>query len=100
MQKVALVALAVVVLVAISGCGGPFKLSRTFDDWRNQQYVNDPWLWGNILSTSIFNFVSGILGFVDMVALNLYDFWAKSAWPFGTGVGTPFQHKAVTVPKM
>ena len=101
MKQVACLALAVVVLVAISGCGGPFKLTRGFDDTMNQKYVENPWLYGNAVSTVIAQVIYMVLGTVDMVFLNVYDFWFKSAWPFGEhkGTGTGFKHKGVSMPK-
>ena len=100
MKQVALVAMAVVVLVAVSGCGGPFKVTRGFDDWMNQKYVENPWLYGNVISTSLAQMVYGLTSLADMVVLNTIDFWGTSAWPFGKqGHGTPFSHKSVTIPK-
>ena len=100
MKQVACLALAVVVLVAISGCGGPFKLTRQFDDFMNQKYVESPWLYGNTLSTIVAQWVYSLAGFIDVVFLNVIDFWGQSAWPFGKhkGQGTPFDHKKVTIP--
>ena len=101
MKQVACLALAVVVLVAISGCGGPFKLTRGIDDWTNQKYVEDPWIYGNPIATAIRFVALGVTSFLDMVIFNVIDFWTQSAWPFGKhkGTGTAFEHKKVTMPK-
>lgn len=99
MKKVALVALVVVVLAGAVGCGGPYKLSRQFDDWMNQNYVDSPWIWGNVIVNGLAMWVHGLVAWVDSISLNVIDFWGTSAWPFGKqGYGTAFTHKAPTIP--
>lgn len=97
MRRTCLVGLAVLVLV-IAGCAvGPRMLTRQWDDWVNQQYVNTPWLTGNVVSASLIGVVYGVAGIGDAIA-NTYYFWAMDAEPFGKGVGTPFNHKNPTMP--
>ena len=48
-KKGAALSLIVLVLIACSGCMvGPSMLSRHLDDWVNAQYVQAPWLYGNV----------------------------------------------------
>lgn len=95
MKKAAVVVMALLVVVAVAGCFGPRNVTRTVDDWLNQQYVDQPWLVGNVISHFIINIVMGICWFVDDI-IDIYWFWVKDAWPFGSGKGTHFTHKAVT----
>ncbi len=97
MKKLALVALVMLVVVGSVSCYGPQKLTRSFDDWTNQGYVDTPWLYGNVISYWLIGFVTGITWWIDGF-INMYYFWVKDAEPFGSGKGTPFNHKAVTVP--
>ena len=95
MKKVSLVALAFVVFaVPMMGCLGPLKLTRGFDDWVNQGYVNDPWLYGNSLSYGLIGFGLGVTWALDGIA-GLYYFWGMDAQPFGSGKGTAFHHVAI-----
>jgi len=97
MQKLAILMVAVVALGMVAGgCGGPFYLHGSASDWYAQQYGDNPWLLGNVISAGIYAWVAGLLWFGDMVILNTYYFWAKDAQPFGDGKGTVFEHKAPT----
>lgn len=98
MQKVALVLFVLVFAVAASGCFGPHKLTRQYDDWLNQQYVDNPWVVGNIVSAAFIGVGYAVTSIVDFLVLNTIDFWGTSAWPFGPNKGTPFNHKNPTMP--
>lgn len=97
MKKVAVVLIALLLVVSVSGCFGPRKVTRSFDDWLNQEYHNQPWLVGNVISTALIGIAFWVTNVVDSF-IDLYYFWAVDAWPFGSGTGTAFTHKAV-VPK-
>jgi hypothetical protein len=97
MQKLAIVALTLLVVIGSVGCFGPQKLSRAVDDFTNQGYVETPWLYGNVISYWLISMIHGIAWWIDGI-VNIYYFWVCDAQPFGKGVGTPFNHKAVTVP--
>ncbi len=97
MKKAAVVALALLIVVGSIGCFGPRKLTRGLDDWLNQEYVNQPWLVGNVISQALIGVAFWVTSMVDSI-IDVYYFWGVDAWPFGKGVGTPFNHKAVTVP--
>ena len=92
MKKVALVSLMVLVLVSLSGClGGPSMLTRRIDDWVNTQYVNAPWLSGNVIAGALIVVWFQMTGVIDGI-VNIYYFWIEDAWPIGKGSGTPFMH--------
>ncbi len=98
MKKVAVLMIVVLLAVSLTGCFGPRKLTRGFDDWLNQEYVNQPWLVGNVISAALIGIAFWVTGVIDAV-IDLYYFWVEDAWPFGKGVGTPFTHKNPTMPK-
>ncbi len=95
-MKKTLIAVGVFLVVAsASGCFGPQKLTRQFDDWLNQGYADSPWLFGN---TAAWTFILGgqvVTRLLDGLLANPVDFWGVSAWPFGRGGGTPFNHRGV-----
>lgn len=97
MKKVAVVLIALLLVVSVSGCFGPRKVTRSFDDWINQEYHNQPWLVGNVISAGLIGVAFWVTNFVDSF-IDFYYFWVEDAWPFGKGTGTAFTHKAV-VPK-
>ncbi|HZN62309.1 MAG TPA: hypothetical protein VFC90_07875 [Planctomycetota bacterium] len=96
MRKVAIVLVAAVSLSTFSGCGGPYHLRNSANDWYNQKYGESPWLFGNVVSNYIYLFVAGFLGLVDTVVLNTYYFWFEDAQPFGDGKGTVHEFKQPT----
>ena len=95
MKKVFTLGLALLVVLAITGCYGPNKISRMFDDWGNQMYVDSPWLAQLLLYVGVFGIGMWVCQFIDMIVLNVIDFWGESAF---RGYGTPFNHQAPTVP--
>ena len=95
MKKMAVVAVALMLVVAVSGCGGPQMVTRGFDDWLNQGYVNSPWIYGNVLAYMVWGIGFWFMNLADAF-VNTYYFWAKDAQPFGSGTGTKFDHKPVT----
>ena len=94
-----LVVLAVVLLaLASGGCYGPQKVTRQVDDWIQQGYIDEPWLFGNTVSWGLI-FTSLILThLLDGLVVNPMDFWGQSAWPAGKGWGTPFNHRTPRMP--
>ncbi|MBI2931685.1 MAG: DUF3332 family protein [Planctomycetes bacterium] len=98
MKKLMVVGIALLILVGSTACYGPMKVTRQLDDWLNQQYVDSPWLVGNVVSVMFIGIAYYVTGLVDYVVLNPIDFWGTSAQPFGTGVGTPFEHKNPNAP--
>ncbi len=95
MKKVFVVAMALLVLLSVTGCWGPMKITRQFDDWANQMYCDSPWLSQLLLYIGVFGIGFWVTQLVDMLVLNIIDFWGESAF---RGYGTPFTHKAATVP--
>ena len=89
MKKLAVVAVAVLVLITMSGCFGPMKLTRQFDDWTNQAYVDSAWLGQVLLYTGIIPAVSVITNVIDYLILNPLNFWGQDAF---RGQGRPFRH--------
>ena len=99
MKKVAVIGLVMIVCVASVGCLGPMHMTRSYDDWLNQSYVDSPWLVGNIVSTAFLSVVFVVTSAIDILVGNPYDFWTKSAPPTGSqGHGTPFDHKRALIP--
>jgi hypothetical protein len=96
MRKLAIVLAATVSLSTFSGCGGPYYLGNSASDWYAEHYGDSPWLYGNVVSNWVYNFVQHIFWFCDVVALNTYYFWFKDAQPGGDGKGTVYEHKALT----
>ena len=95
MKKIAVVVVALMLVVSISGCWGPQMVTRGFDDWLNQGYVNSPWLYGNMVMYMAWGVGFWFTNLADAF-VNTYYFWAKDAQPFGSGTGTKFDHKPVT----
>ena len=99
MKKIAVVSLILIVCTASSGCLGPMKVTRSYDDWLNQSYVDSPWLVGNIVSATVLSAGFVFAWIIDTLIVNPIDFWSKSAPPFGKqGNGTPFDHKKAIPP--
>ncbi|MBI4565458.1 MAG: DUF3332 family protein [Planctomycetes bacterium] len=96
MRKLALVVVAAVFLGATVGCGGPFTVSRSVNDWYNQKYGETPWLYGNMVSSAVYGLAMGLSWTADMLVVNTYHFWVKDAQPIGDGKGTTFEHKNPT----
>lgn len=100
MKKIAALSLAVLMLVAVSGCTvGPNKLSRSWDDMQNAWYQKSPWLYGNVVVGTALSFVHMGAMWIDAI-VNVYYFWGKDAQPFGSGRGTAFIHKNPPKPVM
>lgn len=99
MKRAGLLLLAAFLLAGSAGCFGPQKLTRQLDDFLNQQYVERPWLVGNVLSSTVIYLVLALTALVDGFLVNPIDFWTVSAQPFGKGVGTPFFHTPPTLPE-
>ena len=79
------------VLTLSSGCAtGPSRLSRTWDDWVNQQYGDNAWV-TQILCTIIpvYPLVGFAMGVGDIIVVNPYHFWKDDAWD---NKGTVFNH--------
>ena len=99
MKKIAVVSLILVVCTVSSGCLGPMTLTRSYDDWLNQSYVDSPWLVGNIVSAAVLSVGFVLTYLIDTLIVNPIDFWTKSAPPGGKqGYGTPFDHKKAIPP--
>ena len=80
------------VMTLASGCvAGPNRLSRTWDDYANQQYTQNAWV-TQILSTIIpvYPIVGCVMGIGDVIVVNTYTFWAKDA--FNNNKGTGYVH--------
>ena len=99
MKTIALVSLILIVCVAGSGCLGPMQVTRSYDDWLNQSYVDSPWLVGNMVSAAVLSVGFVFTWLIDTLVANPIDFWSKSASPTGKqGYGTPFDHKKALPP--
>lgn len=93
MKRLAAAACAMLVL---AGCLGPNNLSRGFDDWVNQTYVDSPWLGQLLLYIGLIPAVYGVTTVLDFAIGNVFDFWGQSAF---RGTGTPFIHRNPAVPE-
>lgn len=95
MKKLLLLSIA---LAFISACSaGPSKLSRQFDDYRNQKYVDSSW--GATIITDIIP-IYPIVGLgatiIDVVILNPIQFWGTDAWQKN---GQGFIHSNPAIPE-
>ena len=95
MNKVAGVAVALMLVVAVAGCWGPQFVTRGFDDWLNEGYVHSPWWFGNMLSLMAWGLGFMFTNLADAF-INTYYLWVNDAQQFGIGTGTKFDHKPVT----
>lgn len=98
MRKVAIALVATVSLSMFSGCGGPYYVSGSIEDFYAQKYAESPWLWGNVIVNGLYGFAHGVCMFIDQF-VNGYYFWAKDAQPGGDGKGTYYEHKKPTAGK-
>ena len=75
--------LAVMVTALLAGCtAGPSYLSRTVDDWQNNNYEKDP-LITSILSQPfipLYDLGKFVGGVVDVIILNPIQFWGFDVW--------------------
>ena len=94
-KKIAVVAVALLLVVAVTGCWGPQMVTRGLDDWLNQGYTETPWLYGNVVAYMVWGVGFMVTSMADAF-VNTYYFWAKDAQPFGSGKGTSYTHKPVT----
>lgn len=95
MRKKLILLLGIALLVSAVGCYGPMSLTRTYDDWTNQIYVDSPWLAEILLYTGIIPAIQIITFVIDTGIGNPVDFWTESAF---RGHGTPFQHRNPSMP--
>ena len=95
-MKKTIASLLLLCALAIStGCAtGPFRLSRSWDDYRNQKYTESSWVHGVLLSEIIpvYPIVGLFAGIGDVLFLNTWYFWTKDAWD---NHGTGFTHDQV-----
>jgi hypothetical protein len=98
MRKVAIALVATVSLSMFAGCGGPYYVSGSIDDFYAQKYTESPWLWGNVIVNGLFGIAHNVCMFIDQF-VNAYYFWAKDAQPGGDGKGTYYEHKKPTAGK-
>jgi hypothetical protein len=99
MKKAAAFLLVVVLLTSsLGGCHGPQRLTRGLDQWANDQYIESPWIIGNVLSHMLLAVGSTVTWTVDSF-INVYFFWIDDAQPFGDGKGTPYPFRSVTPTK-
>ena len=89
MKKFALVVLALALLLTASGCFGPFVLSRGFDDWMNQQYVDNPIMANVLMFTGIAPVAMLGAALADLLVTNPIKFVGEDLF---RGKGTPFHH--------
>ncbi|HZE99494.1 MAG TPA: hypothetical protein VE981_20990 [Planctomycetota bacterium] len=94
----AAVLVAAVLSTTLAGCHGPQRMSRSLDEWTNRQYVESPWLTGNLLAHLLLAGATAVTWTVDSF-VNVYYFWVDDAEPFGDGKGTPYPFRAVTPEK-
>ena len=95
-KKIGILACIALVLVTTIGCWGPMSLSRGFDDWTNQLYVDTPWLAQLLFYISIIPAVWLVASAIDLLIVNVLDFWGESAF---RGTGTPYIHRNPAVPE-
>ena len=94
-KSLATLALLGAILFTTSCVTGPFRWSRTWDDYRNQKYTESAWVHGVLLSEIIpfYPFVGALTSIGDVVLLNTWIFWTKDAWD---NVGTGYNHTALS----
>lgn len=95
MRKLAIVLVATVTITTTAGCGGPYYVSGSIEDFYAQKYGESPWLWGNIIVNGLYGMAHSVCLFIDQF-VNGYYFWAKDAQPAGDGKGTIYEHKKPT----
>ena len=87
-MKKAIFTLTLVAALATSACrSGPSSLSYQVDDWRNQNYVDEPAV--TAIFTDIIPFyplVTFLAGIPDWLILNPIQFWGSDLWD-GRGAG-------------
>ena len=93
-KSLATLALLCALMFTTSCVAGPFRLSRTWDDFYNQKYTESPWIHGALLGTVIpvYPIVWGFLYMCDAIVINTWTFWTKDAFE---GTGTGYNHKAL-----
>ncbi|MEX1024379.1 MAG: DUF3332 family protein [Planctomycetota bacterium] len=88
-MKRALLLLGLAALPLMTSCiAGPKRLSRSWDVYVNQKYVDDAWIHGALLQNIIpvYPIVGGVAALGDVLVLNPYYFWSRDAWERnGTG---------------
>jgi hypothetical protein len=86
-----LVVVSLLAILVVAGCqSGPSYLSRSVDDWQNNNYEKQPLV--TMLLTDVVPFypVVKILAMVpDVLILNPVQFWGHDVWD---GVGSAFVH--------
>ena len=95
MKRLVITVCIAALLLTVPGCWGPMQLTRGFDDWVNQQYVDGPWLAQLMFYLPIIPIAFTVTGVIDLLILNVLDFWGESAF---RGTGTPYMHRNPAVP--
>lgn len=93
MSKIKLTLGALLTLSAAGCWSGPQQLKRSVDDWRNQQYVQSPWM--NVflhVPVPLFPALDFVAGIGDFWVMNPIAFWGDDAWD---SKGTAFEHLKV-----
>jgi hypothetical protein len=95
-KSLATLALLGALMFTPSCAAGPFRLSRTWDDIRNQNYTENAWIHGFLLGglIPVYGIVWGFAYLGDVVVMNNYYFWFKDA--FDDNKGTGYNHKALS----
>ncbi len=87
-----LVVLALLAALAVTaGCAsGPSSLSRSVDDWQNNNYEKDPLVTGLLTDVlPFYPFVKVLAAIPDVLVLNPVQFWGHDVWD---GEGAAFVH--------
>jgi hypothetical protein len=94
-KTLATMALLGALMFTTSCVTGPYRLSRTWDDYYNQKYTESAWLHGVLLAEIIpvYPIVGWFMTLGDVIVVNTWTFWSKDAWD---NHGTGFNHKALT----
>jgi len=91
MQRILIPALVVVLLVAAGCASGPSSLSRSVDDWQNNNYEDSPLTTGLLTDVLPFYPLVKALAYIpDWLVLNPVQFWGDDVWD---GEGAAFVHE-------
>lgn len=86
----------IVIVGLLSACAsGPRQLSRTWDDYVNQNYTENAWVHGALLQDilPVYGLVYFGAGIIDYLFVNPYYFWSQDAWD---NRGTGFEHGSLS----
>ena len=91
--------LALAGLLCLSSCqSGPKRLTRSWDNYTNQQYAKDSWVHGALLQDilPVYPIVGFVAGISDALIVNPYFFWLHDV---ADRKGTAFEYQQADAEK-